>query len=171
MKKLLTATLYFLLLAPLSGFAARDGVLDERRSEGSIRISLAILPSLQISVVNQIYIDIQNVNADALFSEVVCITGPPGGKFSLVAAGNDGAFQLSSLVGQQLPYSVSYRGKDRTSFDQLQAGVPSPPYTLASKSSGCSQEDNFQILFKSEDLKVIQAGLYSGALTLMVSPL
>ncbi len=152
--------------------AAQDGRLDDVRSEGEIRISLAILPSLQINVVNQISVDISNVMRDAEFAEYVCITGQSGGRYQLTASGSNGDFRLQSGEGDQLAYAVFYNGRTTGAvFDELQADEPSPVYDLVASASECAQSPNFQVQFRSEDLQSVRSGLYTGALTLMVSPL
>lgn len=152
--------------------AARDGVLDSDRSEGEIRISLSILPSLQINVVNQISVDIRNVMIDTEFEEYVCISGSDGGRYQLIATGQGGAFELSSSEGDRLPYNVLYNGAlGGDSFDELQSGEASPIYDIATSASDCAQSPNFKVQFRSEDLRVVRSGLYTGALTLLVSPL
>lgn len=166
-----------LLLLLFSGIAndvqaARDGQLRKSRSEGSIRISLSIIPSLQISVVNQISVDITNIEVDANFGEYVCITGQQGGRYQLVASGNAGNFVLGSEGGENLPYHVFYNGNPLSdNFDELQAGVPSPTYNVMESANSCAQSPNFRVTFRSENLKNAPAGLYTGALTLLVSPL
>ncbi len=159
------------LLLQQTASAARDGVLDDLRSEGSIRISLAILPSLQISVVNQIDIRIENLNVNTDFQEYVCITGHEGGRYNLIAQGGNGDFSLSNADGDRLPYTVHYNGAlGGESFDELDAGQNSPTYDLVPHSSQCSQDYNFKITFAAEDLQTVKAGLYTGSLTLLVSP-
>ncbi|MFT7219699.1 MAG: hypothetical protein ACI8Z1_001314 [Candidatus Azotimanducaceae bacterium] len=105
----LPSTLLLLLL--LNGMAngvqaARDGQLDENRSGFSIRVSLSIIPSLQISVVNQISVNITDIEVDANFREYVCITGQQGGRYQLVASGNAGDFVLGSEGAENMPYHV-----------------------------------------------------------------
>lgn len=152
-------------------WAALDGELDDLRSRGNIRISLAILPSLQISVVNQINIDIDNINIDSNFSEYVCITGHERGRYNLIATGGSGDFLLYNDDHGELPYSVFYKGDpNQSDFDELNHGVPSPTYEILPNQSQCTSDYNFKVTFRSEHLKIVKSGLYSGTLTLLVSP-
>lgn len=160
-----------LLTISLHAWAARDGLFGDNKSEGDIRISLAILPSLQISVVSQVDVSINNPNIDADFEEYVCVTGYEGGRYNIIAQGNAGAFRLNNEDGDQLPYSVFFRGNPVASeFDELVAGETSPTYELMSSQSQCGTEYNFRIKFRAEDLQVVKSGLYTGTLNLLVSP-
>ncbi|MBO6596735.1 MAG: hypothetical protein JJ952_12900 [Pseudomonadales bacterium] len=170
--KLSRYLVFVFLLASTSAHSARDGLLDDVRSEGEIRISLAILPSLQINVVSQVSVDIRNVMVDNNFEEYVCITGQDSGRYQLIATGNAGGFELSGREGDRLPYEVHFNGSSAEgSFDELQSDEPSPVYNIATRASECAQSPNFKVQFRSEDLRQVRPGLYSGALTLLVSPL
>lgn len=152
--------------------SAGDGTLDDARSGGNIQISLSILPSLQISVVSQIQINIDNVYVDSNFSEYVCITGHEGGRYNLIATGDNGDFVLyNDIDGEELPYSVFYKGDpDQPAFDELMAGQPSPIYETMPSQEECASDYNFRVTFRSEHLQIVKSGRYTGRLTLLVSP-
>ena len=167
------ALLILMLLTFAAGAtAARDGELDENRSEASIRVSLAILPSVQIAVSGRIDIDIRDTRIDTVFTERVCITGPESGRYQLAASGSHGDYLLRNENGDPLPFDIAYR-EDTSSetFQPLQHGEPSAIYSLKQNRSECSDDGNLRIAFRSNELQRVNAGLYTGALTLLVSPL
>ncbi len=168
----------FLLLFCLFAQGASSGRPGEE-SEGTIRISLAIQPSIRINTATSINLRIVNRSVDAQFTEALCITGNFGGKYTVTATGNTVAssggapttvFSLLNTEQESLAYRVAYRGDPGSNhYDQLHPGIPSPLYQL-NTGDNCNDDDAFRITFKSEDLENARSGLYKGQLTLLVSP-
>ena len=171
MKFLRLVLLLPLVLGPGYLSAASDGDAG-RNSRGTIEISLSIVPSIQINVVNDINLTIIDRQVDTNFTEVLCITGNLGGKYNLIAYGSGGQdFSLKNAEGESLSYFVGYRGDPGAQqFDELNAGEASPAYDLVTDSANCSDEHSFRVTFKSEDLGKVGSGLYTGNLTLLVAP-
>ena len=171
-RNLQTVLCLLLLVMPCMALSAEDGQ-EADTSDGSIRVSLSILPSIRIDTVTDINLRIVNRDIDTTFAEYLCITGNFGGKYTITAhASNESPdnFSLSSEEGQELPYFVAYRGNpQQNAYDELRPGIPSPTYDLINEES-CNDQNSFKITFKSEDLGRVDSGLYTGNLTLLVSP-
>jgi hypothetical protein len=174
----MNCTFKLILYGVLSTFsclaaASNDGEVDQE-STGTIQISLSIQPSIRIDIVDDIRLNIVDRNVDTNFSEYLCITGNFGGKYQLIAYGsNDSSdnFTLTNTQGEELAYYVAYRGNKRQSqFDTLSPGTPSPVYDLVMDQSSCSDQHSFKITFRSQHLNQVESGLYTGYLTLLVSP-
>ena len=92
---------------------------------------------------------------------LINITGDgPGGSFLMA---NGAAF---------LPYHVEYRDQGGGGFEQVQAGVPLLYQVGASNPFHCkNQKQRLRITVLGADMIQVPAGLYSGTLTLMVSPM
>lgn len=163
-----------ILLMVFSGtaYSAAVGLLDHQTEE-TIRISLQISPSIRIDTVDSINLLIVDRSVDTNFTESLCITGNFGGKYNITAYGsNDGSdnFSLSNSEGEALNYFVAYRGSLQNSqYDDLSPGSPSPTYDLLFEEF-CSDQQSFKITFRTEDLNRVGSGLYTGHLTLLVSP-
>jgi hypothetical protein len=156
---------------PSLTLAENQGALAPKSSD-FIRISLSILPSIRINTVSTISLTIAQRDIDAIYSEQLCITGNFGGKYSMVAYGSEqgaSAFSLSNQSGGKLAFHVDYRRDATDSYSTLQPGVPSNPYSLK-PSESCSDDESFRVTFRTLDLKGAESGLYTGSLTLMVSP-
>lgn len=168
---LLATALCWLATLPVAAMAANDGRADES-SSGVIEISLSILPSMQIDTVTDIRLNITDRSVDANFSESFCVTGNTGGRYTIVAEGSESVnrrFLLRNNEGEPLEYDVSFLGiPDGDQYDLLVPGEASPPYPL--NESKCEARTAFKITFRSEDLKAAGSGLYSGYLTMVVSP-
>ncbi len=172
----------FIFAAVVSVFAActatpvqpaEDGRL-EVESRGSIRISLSVLPSIQINTVRDINLSITNRNVDTNFSEPFCVTGNGPGRYTVSAHGSEATgqqFLLRNGDGEPLEYDVSFLGDiERNQYDPLSPGVVSPAYQLFPSKEACGDRTAFKVTFHSEDLQSAGSGLYSGYLTLVVSP-
>ncbi|MBD3649137.1 MAG: hypothetical protein HUJ31_17190 [Pseudomonadales bacterium] len=170
---LLTTAALWLAVLPLSVPAANDGRLDES-SLGVIEISLSILPSIQINTVTDIHLNINDRSVDAVFSESFCVVGNTGGRYTVLAEGSESMsnrFLLRNDEGEPLEYDVSFLGNPAGGeYDLLEPGEASPPYPLNTNASDCEGTTSFRIIFRSEDLKLAGSGLYSGSLTMVVSP-
>ncbi len=153
--------------------AARDSQLDSR-SDAEITISLSIVPSIQIETVSDVRLDITDRSIDANFSKYFCVRGITSTKYNVIAYGSSGVdntFLLANTNGEQLAYGVSYRGNlTSDNFDVLFPGIPSPVYSTISTEMACTDGASFKVTFRSQDLQAATSGLYSGALTLLVSP-
>lgn len=164
-----------LLLAftPLTARAAQDGDAGST-SNAYFSISLSLEPIMEINTVSDIALNITDRNSDATFTKPFCVQGTTRGKYSLLAGGgSDGAgdFVLYNQNHDGLPYSVAYNGDpDSSRFDPLTPGVHSPTYSMLLKSDPCTGQTAFRITFHTADLRNAGSGLYTGALTLLVSP-
>ena len=158
---------------PLMAQAAQQGKLGEN-STASYTISLAIQPSMEINTVSDIALNISDRSIDATFSKPFCVRGNTPNKYTLVASGaNQGnnAFVLRNANNAELRYYVSFRGDLKsTTFDNLSPGVPSRIYSVQSRGSICDSSTEFKVTFRSMDLETAGSGLYTGSLTLLVSP-
>ena len=167
--------LLFVLLVPWPGNlpparAATQGLLEED-STGTINISLTIQPSIRIETTDSINLRIRNRDVDTFFYQDLCITGNFGGKYTLTAFGSGPSdrFSLTNDASEELAYLVAYRGDpEQERYDQLEPASPSPAYNLTHQA--CVDRDAFRITFRAEDLTRAESGLYTGHLTLLVSP-
>ncbi len=164
--------LVFLMLFG-SGCCTAD-VSGERAktSDDIIRISLEILPSIKIDAVGTINLQILNRDVDTSFTSALCVSGNVGGKYRITAFGdatNSNRFELSNDEGNRLIYFVAYRGTPDHDFDDLNPGEASPVYDLQAADS-CDDNQSFKITFRASDLSLVESGLYTGHLTLLVSP-
>ena len=105
-----------LILIPGAGFAAVSGQLADK-SEGTIQVSLSILPAIRIDTVNNINLRIDDRNIDTSFTEKLCISGNLDGKYNLTAQGsssNANHFTLKNSDQGELIYHVAYRGNSQS---------------------------------------------------------
>lgn len=175
-KHLWTSTIpVFVLLVSLlpdQCIAAVDGDLDDS-SEGDVQVSLSILPSIQLQQVDDIRLNITDRRVDNDFEQSFCISGNQYGKYTLTATGssqNESNYVLYNNNLDELPYLVFYKG-DRQKFDPINPGESSKVYDVAPYTQACEQPAFFKIVFRSEDLLRVKSGLYTGSLTITISPL
>lgn len=171
----LTVVIFGLLvsLIPLCSTAAEQGKLASK-SKARFTITLAIQPSMQIKTVSDVSLNISNRDVDASFSKPFCVQGSVNGKYTIVAYGtnrNASEFVLHNSSNDALPYHVSYRGDPGSGqFNPLLPGVPSRVYDVMDRGLSCDNTTAFMVTFRSADLKQAGSGLYTGSLTLLVSP-
>ena len=160
-------------LLPLCGNAAEQGKLGPE-SSANFTITLTIQPSIQIKTVSDIALTISNRKVDASFSKPFCVQGSAHAKYTVVAYGSSqdpNEFVLHNADNDKLPYHVAYHGDPASgSFDPLSPGVPSRSYSVLDRGTSCDNKTAFRVTFRSVDLQNAGSGLYTGALTLMVSP-
>lgn len=158
----------------ITAVALENGELGESSSV-SIVLSLSVLPIIQIGNVNDIRLDITDRSVDSDYTEAVCVKGNAGDKYSVTATGSSaesGNFSLQSNAGGRLNYQVSFSGSNSASPGELAPGVPTPHFDLPSLGSDCNGVSaSLTVSFKSADLLSVEPGLYTGHLTLVVSPL
>ncbi|MCB1692520.1 MAG: hypothetical protein KDI19_07110 [Pseudomonadales bacterium] len=173
MKPFATLISFLLAFVPAVTNAAEQGKLAPA-SSSRFTISLALQASMEISTVTDVTVNITDRSVDAAFTKPFCVQGSPGSKYTVTATGTTGeggAFILSNADDEYLPYYVSYRGDPvRNEFDPLRPSVPSRIYDALPRAQSCSDITAFEVTFRSEDLKKAGSGLYSGSLTLLVSP-
>jgi len=130
---------------------------------------------MTIETTTDVRLDIQDRNIDANFSESFCVRGSPESKYRVIAHGSvdtNNQFTLSNVTGEKLAYTLFYRGKKKPAeFKTLKPGTPSPVYDSIDPKSDCTDSAAFSINFKADDLRSVSSGLFSGALTLLVSPI
>lgn len=162
------------MFSPVTAIAADDGRVGER-SKGELEISLSILPSVQIETVDDVRLDIIDRTIDTVFSEFFCVKGHSETRYTVItaASSNDSsAFTLRNQKGEILEYQVGYRGRAADiQYDELQSGSPSNVYPVIDNNRPCREGAAIQITFRSQDLQKVGSGLFSGSLTLLVSPL
>ncbi|HKI74208.1 MAG TPA: hypothetical protein VJ998_06180 [Pseudomonadales bacterium] len=162
-----------LACAPLTGVAAEQGELGEH-SAASYTITLAIQPSIEIKTVSDITLNITDRNVDASFSKPFCVQGTTPGKYTIIAYGNDqsaNAFVLHNADNDMLDYHVAYEGDPVSmTYEALSPGQPSSSFDVQTRSSNCDNSTSFKVTFRSSDLQNAGSGLYTGSLTLLVSP-
>lgn len=160
-------------LIPLCGIAAEQGKLAPQ-SKARFSISLAIQPSMQIKTVSDISLNINDRSMDASFSKPFCVQGSINDKYTIVAYGtnkNADTFVLRNSENDKLPYHVSFRGDPASSnYDPLLPGVPSKVYDVLDRGISCEDKTGFKVIFRAGDLQTAGSGLYTGSLTLLVSP-
>lgn len=165
--------LCLLCLVPRLATAVEDGNLGTT-SVSRFSISLTIQPSIEIDTVTDIFLNITDRNVDAEFSHDFCVKGSTPSKYYIVASGStegSDAFVVRNAEGDALRYYVSYSGDPGSaSYDPLTPGVASGEYDVQNRDESCESSSAFKITFRSQDLTRAGSGLYSGALTLLVSP-
>ena len=147
--KTTTGPLVALILSSLwfcpNGYTALQGERDAESSTAVTTISLNIAPSIQISNVSDITLNVSNRNEDARFEEQVCIRGNLGSRYSVTAASQDGSqnpFELQTTTGDSIGYQVYFRGDlGQVNTDQLFPGQASPYYSMQTQVQDCSGED------------------------------
>ncbi|MBL4680919.1 MAG: hypothetical protein JKY88_09370 [Pseudomonadales bacterium] len=164
----------FILCCALSHPLLSAEQLDGR-STADIRISLTILQTIKIETTTDVRLDIQDRTIDANFAESFCVRGNAESKYRVVAHGsidNENRFTLNNSEGERLAYTLFFRGKGNPAkFETLQPGTPSPVYDSTDQKSDCTDGAAFSINFEAKDLEAATSGLFSGALTLLVSPI
>jgi hypothetical protein len=170
--KILSLAAVWLLLTQVTGYAQNSRAGAD--SNASLRISLAIVPTLAIDTVSSISVNIADRSVDAEFSRQFCVQGSSMGKYTVTAYGTNDAdsFFLVNETAEPLAYQVFYRGASNTQgFEQLSAAIPSRAYDVIAPQLSCSEDlSAFSVQFRSTDLTAVGSGLYSGALTLLISP-
>lgn len=165
--------LCLLCVLPRLASALEEGDLGTN-SVSRFSISLTIQPAIEIDTVTDILLNITDRSVDSEFSQEFCVKGSTPSKYFIVASGStegSDAFVLRNAEGDALPYYVSYRGDpSSTNYDPLTPGVASRDYDVLNRDESCESASAFKITFRSQDLTRAGSGLYSGALTLLVSP-
>ena len=173
MKLALGMAALLLACTPFLAGAAQQGELG-KDSSASYTISLSIQPSMEIRTVSDITLNISDRTVDATFSKPFCVQGSVPGKYRLIAYGtnqHETTFVLRNADRDTLRYYVSYRGDPRSAeFDPLSPGVLSRAYDVLPRDSNCADLTDFMVTFRSADLRDAGSGLYTGSLTLLVSP-
>jgi len=155
--------------------AVIQGEPGEKESTAVTTITLNIEPSIQISNVSDIELDVTDRNQDIRHEERVCVRGNIGSRYSVIADGKDGSaqpFSLNTNSGDTIAFDVYFRGDLSDPVgDQLNPGERSPFYDMQSSAQECGGDDtaSFIVVFKSEDLLPAEPGVYSGYLTLTVA--
>jgi len=174
MKKL-SITIVLGLTLMVSHWATAERLSLEDEATSRITISLSILPFISIDTVADMSFDISRRDIDASYNEFFCVKGNSSTRYSLLTYGSSSdqnSFSLTNRTGEDLRYSVSYRGnRNGNRYDLLTPGKPSPVYSVLPGNDACDGRPNFNIKFLAADLEAAESGLYSGALTLVVAPL
>ena len=167
-----------LSLSLVSLFAGIPVALGEQKIDSSsadIRISLSIQPSMKIVTTTDVRLDITDRSRDTNISETFCVKGNTGSKYRIIAQGTTDAqnrFALSNIDGEQLIYTLGFRGKKKPAkFLDLLPNLPSPDFSSIGHQDDCKEGAAFRINFRTEDLQAVSSGLFSGALTLLASPI
>lgn len=162
-----------LLLGSAGAMAEEQGRLGSD-STARFTISLAIQPLIEITTVSDVTVNITDRTVDAHFTKPFCVNGSVGGKYTVIASGSQErgeTFILQNTDGETLPYLATYRGEPlRDGFDPLVPSSPSRVYDVLPRGKVCTDVTAFKITFRAADLQLAGAGLYSGSLTLLVSP-
>ena len=165
-----------IIIATLAGpgqaaHATRDGNAGAQ-SRGLVTVSLTIEPSVSVSAASHINLRISNRSVDTNYSELFCVQGNGGGKYTIIAYNSTGtpgeqSFTLRNDEGSELLYHVAYRGDVSIGFAPLAPNVSSAQYNLQTH---CGIDSNFRVTFRADDLQRARSGLYAGSLTLVVRP-
>lgn len=164
-----------LLLLAGPAFGVIQGELSETESSAVTTITLTIEPHIQISNVSDIVLEVADRNQDVSLEENICVRGNVGSRYSVTAAGQDGTqqpFQLVSEAGEAIAYEVLFRGDlSRATGDRLVPGEASPFYEMLTSAQNCDGKDTaaFTVIFRAENLRPAEPGVYSGFLTLTVA--
>ena len=166
-----------LLCIPIGSLchAAIQGQTADDSSTAITTITLAIEPSIQISNVGDIALDVTDRNQDVSYEERICVRGNLGSRYNVIVASQDGSkspFQLSTESGNKIGYEVYFRGDlAQPEQDRLFPGKASPYYAMQTNNQNCDGNDTaaFTIVFRSEQLLPAVPGIYSGFLTVTVA--
>ncbi len=156
-----------------TGLAATQGE-PGRETTAINRITLIIHPSLQITNVDDITINVSQRNEDALHTEEVCVRVNGGSSYFVTAHTDDAAepqFLLRNQDDQSLAFEVRYRSDLNESAGELlqpnvNSRLQSSPQAQASCEGGSSAA--FGLKFPATQLSTAQPGVYTGLLTLTV---
>lgn len=165
-----------LLLPTATGWGAPidAGELGES-SQVKIELSLNVLPTIQISNVEDITLSITDRSIDASFSEDLCIKGNSGDSYTLTVTGttNSGSgYSLGNDQGERLFFDVLYQAEGSASELPMMPDQSSPYFDLPALNTDCAGKlSSLSVLFKSSELLKVSPGLYTGELTLVVSPI
>lgn len=171
---------YFLLASavcvPTSvSMAATQGELGPESSAVN-RITLIIHPSLQITNVDDITINVSERDQDALHTEEVCVRGNSGASYSVLAhTGGAGAgeseFLLRNQDQQGLGFEVRYRANlSAATGEVLRPNTRSRLLPSAQTDAACEGGNSaaFDLRFSANQLSTANPGVYTGLLTLTV---
>lgn len=154
--------------------AAEQGEWGET-STAYTTIQISILPNILITDVTDIFLDINDRTQDVVFTQEFCVVGNTNSDYMLTASGAAGENSPFELIGEDnsvLPYEFSFNGDLAQPVDvPLESGIQSTPYTLENVGADCNGSPNarFSVTFRSEDLVLSPAGLFSGAVSLTVA--
>ena len=141
----------------------------------TIELSLNVLPTIQISNVADIRLAITDRSVDASFKEDLCIKGNTGDSYTLMASGSGSKgsqYALHNTEGEDLHFQVLYKAGESGTEHRMKPGEPSPYFSLPSLQDNCiSGLSSLSVLFTSEELRRVSPGMYTGELTLVVSPI
>ncbi|RMA81364.1 hypothetical protein [Umboniibacter marinipuniceus] len=163
-----------LLFSVSSIYAAEQGEWGET-STAYTTIQISILPNILITDVTDIVLDINDRTQDVVFTQEFCVVGNTNADYVLIASGAAGEGSPFELVGEDntvLPYEFSFNGDLAQPVDvPLESGIESAPYELENVGIDCNGSPNarFSVTFRSEDLILSPAGLFSGAVSLTVA--
>ena len=166
--------LFSLLFFVASANAAEQGEWGET-STAYTTIQISILPNILITDVTDIVLDINDRTQDVVFTQEFCVVGNTNADYVLTASGATGEGSPFELIGEDntvLPYEFSFNGNLAQPVDvPLEPGIESVPYELENVGIDCNGSPNarFSVKFRSEDLILSPAGLFSGAVSLTVA--
>ena len=163
-----------LSLTAVNAHSAEQGEWGET-STAYTTIQISILPNILITDVTDIVLDINDRTQDVVFTQEFCVVGNTNADYVLTASGAAGEGSPFELIGEDnsvLPYEFSFNGDLAQPVDvPLESGIESAPYELENVGLDCNGSPNarFSVTFKSEDLILSSAGLFSGAVSLTVA--
>lgn len=145
------------------------------RRSASVTMSVVIPATIRISDIADLQLGTFNGVNDLVLGDSVCIYKNSGALYSITAAGNGagGAFTLTDGT-RTVPYSVTWQ--DNVGTVTLVSGVPANARGNAfTANTTCNNTGSNNATFtvrvlKADLLNALQAGTYSGVLTLMVAP-
>ena len=167
--------LVLVLSMPVSVFAANDGNLDTT-STGDTFITLGVSNLVRITGISDLNFGTYDGNGNFSRDDDVCVwTNQTGGNYKVLAQGDGASHAFTVSAGADpLPYAVRWNNATGTSGNSaLTADTISGVFSGASTTSSiCAGGDtaNFQVVFSSSNLLGARPGVYTGVLTLVISP-
>lgn len=145
------------------------------RRSATVTMSVVIPATIRISDIADLALGTFNGVSDLVQSDSVCVYKNSGLLYGITASGNGaaGAFTLSDGT-RTVPYSVTWQ--DNVGTVTLASGVQANARgnavtTSSTCNSGASNNATFTVrVLKADLLNAMQAGTYTGVLTLMVAP-
>lgn len=162
-----------LIAAANNSSGATQGELG-RESTATNRITLIIHPSLQITDVDDITINVSQRDKDAVHTEEVCVRGNSGASYFVVAQTGKAAgpkFLLRNDDAQSLAFEVRYRSNlNSAAGEPLQPNIQSRLQSSTPAGGSCEGGNvaAFDLKFPADQLSAAKPGVYTGLLTLTV---
>ncbi|MBP9837191.1 MAG: hypothetical protein KBC84_00605 [Proteobacteria bacterium] len=170
---LIAIVFYFYSFLIHNSIAANDGQIGTT-SSGSVNISLSIPKLIRIKNLADVSFPTYSGSGDLSFNKDITIAvNYSTGGYRITATGSGAGNAFMVIDGsKQVPYSVLFNKQTGvTGASALTPGTSLTGLTGAVKPIGSTVLNaNYQVKFLDANLQAIEAGNYSGILTLVVAP-